>query len=69
MVLEKAFSGCGYTEEANTGPLKKEVPYINRAMCVDFRTVVTKYKMLFLTRFNSNSCSEFLNYSKLEQSF
>lgn len=34
MVLEKVFSGCGCTEEATTGPLKKEAPFTSRVMFV-----------------------------------
>ena len=36
VVPEKVCLGCGYTEEVNTGRLKKEAPYTSRAMCVGF---------------------------------
>lgn len=50
MVPGKASLGCGYTKEVNTGPLKKEVPYTSRAMCVGFGIVVAKYLLFFSTR-------------------
>lgn len=48
MVLEKVFSGCGCTEEATTGPLKKEAPFTSRVMFVFEIGYIYIYSCIYL---------------------